>query len=90
MPLSLSVADGRHRQALILANKMQLLQLRSAGTCPEVPPTPGGMRERERERESFIRNNLHNGVVSGAARGQALRGPMKRRTVWVVSVALFY
>ena len=33
-------------------------------------------RERERERESFIRNNLHNGVVSGAARGQALRGPM--------------
>ena len=24
--------------------------------------------ERERERESFIRNNLHNGVVSGAAR----------------------
>ena len=25
-------------------------------------------------RESFIRNNLHNGVVSGAARGQALRG----------------
>ena len=32
--------------------------------------------ERERERESFIRNNLHNGVVSGAARGQALRGPM--------------
>ena len=25
-------------------------------------------RERERERESFIRNNLHNGVVSGAAR----------------------
>jgi len=25
--------------------------------------------ERERERESFIRNNLHNGVVSGAARG---------------------
>ena len=38
--LSLSVADGRHRQALILANKLQLLQLRSAGTCPEVPPTP--------------------------------------------------
>ena len=34
------------------------------------------MRERERERESFIRNNLHNGVVSGAARGQALLGPM--------------
>jgi hypothetical protein len=33
-------------------------------------------RERERERESFIRNNLHNGVVSGAARGQALLGPM--------------
>ena len=33
-------------------------------------------RERERERESFIRNNLHNGVVSGAARGQALHGPM--------------
>ena len=33
-------------------------------------------RERERERESFVRNNLHNGVVSGAARGQALRGPM--------------
>ena len=32
--------------------------------------------ERERERESFIRNNLHNGVVSGAARGQALLGPM--------------
>ena len=31
---------------------------------------------RERERESFIRNNLHNGVVSGAARGQALLGPM--------------
>ena len=31
--------------------------------------------ERERERESFIRNNLHNGVVSGAARGQALLGP---------------
>ena len=30
----------------------------------------------ERERESFIRNNLHNGVVSGAARGQALLGPM--------------
>ena len=30
----------------------------------------------QRERESFIRNNLHNGVVSGAARGQALRGPM--------------
>ena len=27
-------------------------------------------------RESFIRNNLHNGVVSGAARGQALLGPM--------------
>ena len=25
---------------------------------------------------STIRNNLHNGVVSGAARGQALRGPM--------------
>jgi len=24
----------------------------------------------------FIRNNLHNGVVSGAARGQALLGPM--------------
>ena len=24
----------------------------------------------------FIRNNLHDGVVSGAARGQALRGPM--------------
>ena len=35
-----------------------------------------GERERERERESFIRNNLHNGVVSGAARGQALLGPM--------------
>ena len=33
-------------------------------------------RERERERERFIRNNLHNGVVSGAARGQALLGPM--------------
>ena len=33
-------------------------------------------RERERERESFFRNNLHNGVVSGAARGQALLGPM--------------
>jgi hypothetical protein len=33
-------------------------------------------RERERERQSFIRNNLHNGVVSGAARGQALLGPM--------------
>jgi len=33
-------------------------------------------REREREGESFIRNNLHNGVVSGAARGQALLGPM--------------
>ena len=33
-------------------------------------------RERERERESFIRNNLHNGVVSGAARGQALLGPI--------------
>ena len=33
-------------------------------------------REPRRERESFIRNNLHNGVVSGAARGQALRGPM--------------
>ena len=31
---------------------------------------------RWRERESFIRNNLHNGVVSGAARGQALLGPM--------------
>jgi len=30
----------------------------------------------ERERESFIRNNLHNGVVSVAARGQALLGPM--------------
>jgi len=29
-----------------------------------------GERERERERESFIRNSLHNGVVSGAARGQ--------------------
>ena len=27
------------------------------------------LRERERERESFIRNNLHNGVVSGAALG---------------------
>jgi len=25
-------------------------------------------RERERKRESFIRNNVHNGVVSGAAR----------------------
>ena len=24
----------------------------------------------------YIRNNLHNGVVSGAARGQALLGPM--------------
>ena len=24
-------------------------------------------RERERERESLIRNNVHNGVVSGAA-----------------------
>ena len=34
-----------------------------------------GEEERERERESFIRNNLHNGV-SGAARGQALLGPM--------------
>ena len=34
------------------------------------------LRARERETESFIRNNLHNGVVSGAARGQALRGPM--------------
>ena len=33
-------------------------------------------KSKERERESFIRNNLHNGVVSGAARGQALRGPM--------------
>jgi hypothetical protein len=33
-------------------------------------------RERERERERFIRNHLHNGVVSGAARGQALLGPM--------------
>jgi hypothetical protein len=33
-------------------------------------------RQRERERESFIRNNLHNGVVSGAARGQALLGPI--------------
>ena len=33
-------------------------------------------REIERERERFIRNNLHNGVVSGAARGQALLGPM--------------
>ena len=30
---------------------------------------PTLLRERERERESFIRNNLHNGVVSGAARG---------------------
>ena len=30
---------------------------------------PTLFRERERERESFIRNNLHNGVVSGAARG---------------------
>ena len=39
------------------------------------PPGPPE-RERERERESFIRNNLHNGVVSGAARGQALLGPM--------------
>ena len=47
----------------------------------------GGLREEEEEeefiriqqiedRESFIRNNLHNGVVSGAARGQALLGPM--------------
>ena len=26
------------------------------------------VRERERERESFIRNNVHSGVVSGAAR----------------------
>ena len=26
-----------------------------------------GRRERDSERESFIRNNLHNGVVSGAA-----------------------
>ena len=33
-------------------------------------------RESQRERESFIRNNLHNGVVSGAARGRALLGPM--------------
>ena len=35
-------------------------------------------RERKggRERESFIRNNIHNGVVSGAARRQALHGPM--------------
>ena len=34
-------------------------------------------RERERERESFMRNNVHNGVVSGAARWQALHGPMQ-------------
>ena len=39
----------------------------------EAEKVPSG--ERERERESFIRNNLHNGVVWGAARGQALRGP---------------
>jgi hypothetical protein len=37
---------------------------------------PVGPALPQRERESFIRNNLHNGVVSGAARGQALLGPM--------------
>ena len=44
--------------------------------CKCIPVLKTSERERERERESFIRNNLHNGVVSGAARGQALRGPM--------------
>jgi len=39
--------------------------------------SPGAPGERERERESFIMGtNVHNGVVSGAARGQALLGPM--------------
>ena len=38
--LCLSVTDIRHHQALILANKLQLLQQRPAGTCPEVPLTP--------------------------------------------------
>ena len=48
----------------------------ATGKMIMMAPGPGSPRERERERESFIRNNLHNGVVSGAARGQALRGPM--------------
>ena len=47
------------------------------------------------ERESFLRNNLHNGVVSGAARGQALLGPMweggldsRPRSRWPVVAAI--
>jgi len=48
------------------------LSARRKGALPKVR-SPG---QPERERESFIRNNLHNGVVSGAARGQALLGPM--------------
>jgi hypothetical protein len=35
---------------------------------------PGTERERERERE-FIRNNVHNGGVQGAARRKALFTP---------------
>ena len=35
-----------------------------------------GAVQRERERERCIRNGIHNGVVSGAARLQALHGPM--------------
>ena len=60
---------------------------------PRVSP---GATERERERESFIRNNLHNGVVSGAARGQALLGPMwagltgSRGQLECVRVVVFY
>ena len=64
-----------------------LLKVSRASVCQPAAGWPGprarreprdSEREREplRERESFIRNNLHNGVVSGAARGQALLGPM--------------
>ena len=60
------------RPRKLLTNRVQVpVKWRSSNTKKSATRARGGG-----ERESFIRNNLHNGVVSGAARGQALRGPM--------------
>ena len=65
---------GIHRESPRCAPGTLLIQCRLHKTKKHGHSRGPGHRrpERERERESFIRNNLHNGVVSGAARGQAL------------------
>ena len=76
-----SPSRSRARAAQSLTRRL-LMQLPSGANAYGNVSVPTSIRcvlgavQRERERERCIRNGIHNGVVSGAARLQALHGPM--------------